>query len=281
MKKKRNLKESCRKIFFCLIIIFVICLICRNKFYEYKFEYFYEKIESSLKIEKIDSNMDSISYLELLVNKNSKIKTIMDNKDNYPKILLEMLSKNLDMIDYVLNYLDSKGKTFSETIGDIKKGEFPLLLQYDPRWGYGIYGDEVLAINGCGPTSLAMVIAGLTGRNDITPYDIALYSYKNGYYEGVTSWLLFTEGVKKYGIIGTELSLSKSKMISELEQGHPIICSMRRGDFTTTGHIIVLTRVKDGKFIINDPNSKERSNMLWEYDRLKGQIKNLWTFKTK
>ena len=53
----------------------------------------------------------------------------MKNKDSYPKILLEMLSRNLDMTDYVLNYLDYKGQVFSNDIGKVTKGKYPLLLQ--------------------------------------------------------------------------------------------------------------------------------------------------------
>ena len=75
-----------------------------------------------------------------------------------------------------------------------------------------------------------------------------------------------------------EVSLSKSILFSILENGQPIICSVRPGDFTTTGHFIVLTGIQDGKIKVNDPNSKKRSNKLWEYERLQGQIKNLWTY---
>lgn len=68
-------------------------------------------------------------------------------------------------------------------------------------------------------------------------------------------------------------------MMLELENGHPIICSMGRGDFTTTGHIIAITGIKDGKFIVRDPNSKERSNKLWSYEKIAPQIKNLWSYQ--
>ena len=63
-----------------------------------------------------------------------------------------------------------------------------------------MYGNDVIAIEGCDPTSVAMVIAGLTGKNNITPYDVATYAYKNGYYEDGTKCTFFTEGVKKYEI---------------------------------------------------------------------------------
>ena len=56
---------------------------------------------------------------------------------------------------------------------------------------------------------------------------------------------------------------------------------MRPGDFTTQGHFIVLVGGEDGKIIVNDPNSKERSSLLWEYDTLAGQIKNLWVFEAE
>ena len=53
-----------------------------------------------------------------------------------------------------------------------KTGTYPLLLQYDPRWGYAFYGDDVIAVNDIS-TCLSMVIAGLTGKNTITPYTTA------------------------------------------------------------------------------------------------------------
>lgn len=269
-------KNSFGKIVF-LTLFIIICLVCRNKYYEYEASHVVP--DKFTEVENKYLDVGGIDYLESLANTNSKIKSIIDRKDEYPEILLEMLSRNLDMTDYVYQYLDFRGEVFSDDIGDVKKDKYPLLLQYDSRWGYGLYGDDVMAINGCGPTSLAMIIAGLTGRNDITPYDVATYSYENGYYDGVTSWLLFTRGVRHYGIVGSELSLSKSKMINELENGHPIICSMGKGDFTTTGHIVAIVGIRDGKFIINDPNSKKRSNTLWSYERIEGQIKNLWSFK--
>lgn len=274
--KKETKKKTKRKILI-FVIILVSIIFIRTEYYNYKFNHQYKSAEETIN----NKNIDSINYLETLANENPDIAKIMKNKDSYPKILLEMLSRNLDMTDYVLNYLDYKGQVFSNDIGKVTKGKYPLLLQYDTRWGYGMYGDDVIAINGCGPTSLAMIIAGLTGRNDITPYDIATYSYQKGYYTGGTSWSLFTEGTSKYGIIGTEIPLSKASIINELEQNHPIICSMKKGDFTTTGHIITIAGTKNKQFIINDPNSRERSNELWSYETLEPQIRNLWSFRLK
>ena len=150
----------------------------------------------------------------------------------------------------------------------------------DTRWGYGIYGDNFLAINGCGPTSLAMVVSGLTGDNTITPYKIAQYAASNGLYvpESGSSWELMRIGAKQYGITSQELVLDESVMANQLASGHPIICSMRPGDFTTTGHFIVLNGYENGQFHVLDPNSNANSEKLWSYERLSPQINNLWAF---
>lgn len=65
----------------------------------------------------------------------------------------------------------------------------------------------------------------------------------------------------------------------KVEQGWPIICSMRPGGFTAIGHFIVITGMQNGQFTVNDPNSTERSNKLWDYETLEPQIDNLWAFQ--
>jgi len=219
MKKKKN---GFKKIFNILLVL-VVGYACINFYQEYKLKNNINSVPVMEENDTSNENITGLEYLSVLARDNQKIATVMENKDDYPEILLEMLSRNLDMTDYVLGYTEKKGNVYSKTIGNVAKGKYPLLFQYDTRWGYGIYGDEVIAINGCGPTSLAMIIAGLTGKNNVTPYDISVYAYNNGYYENGTSWSLFTNGVEKYGIVGTEISLSKSTMIDELEQGHLII----------------------------------------------------------
>ena len=278
--KKRKMKNSIKVLLVIVIIIFLANFISSNSYLIYRG---IDKILNNNNTinENIITTEDTKDILKEMAKSDSRINKILENYDKYPEVLLEMLSRNSDMTDYVVNYLDKKSTVTADNIGKVKKGDFPLLLQYDERWGYGVYGDSVIAISGCGPTVISMVIAGLTGNNSITPYDVAKYSEGNGYYDSLagTSWSLFTEGVSEYGIKGTTISLSKSIMMNELENGHPIACSMRKGDFTTTGHIILITGVKDGKFIINDPNSKERSQKLWDYETLEPQIRNLWSFE--
>ncbi len=227
----------------------------------------------------IDSD-DYMTILEYKAKYDYRYDEVVANRDIYPEKLLEMLSRNDDMIGYMYDYEEKEGHIYIDNIGNVTKGEYPLLLQYDKKWGYGIYGDRVLAINGCGPTALAMALAGLTGNNDVTPYDIAKYAYDNGYYTSQwgTKWDLMTIGIKEFGIVGKSFVLTKDNLFNELGSGHPVIASMRPGDFTTVGHFILLTGVVDGKIRVNDSNSVSRSNELWEYDVIAPQIKGQWSF---
>ena len=66
-------------------------------------------------------------------------------------------------------------------------------------------------------------------------------------------------------------------MIKALEEG-PLLISVGRGYFTLYGHILVIDSYKDGKFLINDPNSVRNSIIEWDYDDISNQILKIWKF---
>ena len=213
------------------------------------------------------------------------VKTFADEKgipySSYPGSLIELLDRNPETKDFVLNYPFHEEESYDMTEFDRSSG-VPLFLQWDSRWGYAPYGSDMMAITGCGPTCLAMVGYYLTG--DAETYDpavIAAFSEKNGYYATGygSSWTLISEGAVKLGLDVTEIPLVEKRMKDNLEVGNPIICAMGAGDFTSSGHYIVLIGLKDGKFIVNDPNSRENSQKLWSYEQIQGQIRNLWVIR--
>lgn len=224
---------------------------------------------------------ETLQALRDLAAQDERVQDVIDRCQDYPEDLLKMLSRNLDMLDFVLDYPEKQGQVFADTIGEVEPGEIPLLLQYDPRWGYGNYGASSVVVSGCGPACLSMVAAGLTGDDTMTPYAVAQYADQEGYYVygAGTAWSLMSRGASHFGVEGEELPLMKSRMESALREGRPIICVVGPGDFTTSGHFIVITGMRDGKFTINDPNSTQRSNMLWDYETLEPQISNLWAFR--
>ena len=257
-KRKRRRRHRILKSIFCIALIIPV-------------------IMAVLWAKNMISGRSSLAVMALV---NPKVREIMANKDQYPEQLIELLENNEETADFVFDYPEKKDTAPADTVGEVVQGQVPLLLQWDERCGYAFYADDMIAVNGCGPTAIAMVAAGLTGDNTVTPYKVAQFSAGNGYYAGDsgTSWSLMTEGAQQFGIYGEEMGLSEDEVFSALENGHPIICSMRPGDFTTTGHFIVLTGVEDGKIRVNDPNSRVRSGKLWDYSRLEYQINNLWVY---
>lgn len=207
-------------------------------------------------------------------------RTVIAEAGDASETLKELLENNPETADFIKNYPDKKDNPPAEDVGEVTKGVIPHLLQWDERWGYQIYGDNMIAVNGCGPTALSMVVAGLTGDRTVTPYKVAKFAEEQGYYTGEsgTSWSLMTDGAQQLGVHGEELGLSKDEIYSALENGQPVICSMRPGDFTTTGHFIVLVGVENGQIRVNDPNSVKRSEKLWDYETLEYQINNLWAY---
>ncbi|OUO46833.1 hypothetical protein B5F79_06430 [Olsenella sp. An285] len=159
-------------------------------------------------------------------------------------------------------------------------GEVPCLYQTDPAWSQEPYAGGSIEKNGCGPTCLAMVYVALTGSTDMGPVEMAAFSERGGYVsDGMTAWALMSEGASQLGLSSRELAANEASVRAELEAGRPVICSVRPGDFTTTGHFIVLAGVaEDGSVIVRDPNSAERSAHTWELGRVLGQCANLWSF---
>lgn len=204
---------------------------------------------------------------------------LQDTSGTWPESLQALLERHPDALEFVEGYPDHKDDAPAETIGDVVQGQFPLLLQWDARWGYVRYGDDLLAVTGCGPTCLAMAAAGLTGNNAITPAAVAEQAQRDGYWvDGVTSWGLMTDGCRAWGLVSEELPLTETAVTGALDEGRPIICSVRPGDFTTTGHFILLAGLEEEGLRVNDPNSPQNSDRLWTYDELEPQIRNLWAF---
>lgn len=176
-----------------------------------------------------------------------------------------------------------EGTTEIDLTEHLNSETVPLFLQWDERWGNIIYGNDVMGLTGCGPTCLSMVCLHLLQDATYTPCYVADFAKENGYYvDGIGStWTLISEGGEMLGLDVTELPLDENLMTKNLELKNPIICIMGPGDFTTTGHFIVLAGCKDGKFVVNDPNSITNSERLWSYDEIKGQIKNLWVCRKK
>ncbi len=234
----------------------------------------------------IPKNMTSSECVEALAElaeQYPEFEEIYENWEDYPMVLLIALCNNPEMIDFALEYLTADTDTVGELTEAELSSDFPYYLQWDSRWGYLSYGETNIGLSGCGPTCLSMVIVKLTGNTEASPAAVAEYAMDHGYYisGSGTAWSLMTTGASHFGITGTALStsISEADLFALLEDGCPVICSVKPGDFTKGGHFIVLAGVEDGQIRVYDPNSVERSSRLWDYETLMKQVKKLWVFE--
>ncbi len=213
-----------------------------------------------------------------------KVKAYAEEKgifySEYPQSLIDLLERNPATETFVLNYPFREELPINMGDYDLSQG-VPLLMQWDQRWGYLKYGSDVVGITGCGPVCLAMAGYYVTGDDSFAPDKMVKFAAANGYYfpGNGSSWTLISEGGPKLGLDVTEIPLVKKRITDNLEAGNPIICAMGKGDFTTSGHYIVLVGLEDGKFRVNDPNSYENSEKLWAYEDIESQIRNLWVIR--
>ena len=219
---------------------------------------------------------------------------ILEDPSIYPEKLLINLANNPEQLDFVYNYpQDTTDNSKAVLTEDEKNAKCPLFIQWDKRWGYLTYGVEDekengenvesnIAISGCGPTALAMVVEGLTKDSSITPAVVAEYAMNNGHYMNGTgtAWSLMLEGAKDFGLTSERIGINPSTMKKALDKGAFLILSMQPGDFTIGGHFIVIYGYDDNGFYVNDPNCVARSRQ-WTYDELSGQIKGIWSLRTK
>jgi hypothetical protein len=182
------------------------------------------------------------------------------NFDSFQKMFAENVLKTI---------LGSADITGGADLEEYPEGSvnLPYYNQCDARWGNKMYGGDTIRVAGCGPTALAMVVSGMTG-NKVYPDDVANWSVANGHRaEGAGSyWSLMTAGGRHYGLnVSTASRQDPNTIRKALSEGKPIIVSMGRGHFTTSGHFIVLRGLtEDGKVLVHDPYSYENSQIAWD-----------------
>ena len=150
--------------------------------------------------------------------------------------------------------------------------------QLDERWANEMYGKtDTIGVAGCGPTALAIAITNLTG-DETDPVEVAEWSYENGYVcEGSGSYIsLIPNAAEHFGLSVEKLGKSNAEeLVEHLEDGKMIIAIMGAGHFTNTGHFIVLRGVTDdGKILVADPVSYNRSTMAWDVSTILKEVKS-------
>lgn len=226
-----------------------------------------------------DIENTKISEKNKIQNNQSMLDDIM-NSTQYPKQLQELALKNEEALEFVYDYPTEHVREHTiDLTEEASMDSVPLFVQWDKRWGYEKYSGNFFAASGCGPTTLSMVVVYLTHNRDASPLAVAKYSKEAGYsVDGSgSSWTLISEGCRHYGVKAKTVSLDESRMKAELDAGHPIVVNVGPGDFTDTGHFMVITGYDDEGFSINDPNSIEKSGKRWLFKNISSQIRAVWS----
>lgn len=220
-----------------------------------------------------------ISEKNKIQNNQSMLDDIM-NSTQYPKQLKDLALKNEEALEFVYDYPAEHVKEHTiDLTEEASMDSVPLFVQWDKRWGYEKYSGNFFAASGCGRTTLSMVVVYLTHNREASPIAVAKYSKEVGYsVDGSgSSWTLISEGCRHYGVKAKTVALDESRMKAELDEGHPIVVNVGPGDFTDTGHFMVITGYDDEGFSINDPNSIEKSGKRWLFKNISSQIRAVWS----
>lgn len=196
--------------------------------------------------------------------------------------LLKLAATEPEAVPFVRLFPDSYPAEEAGSCDEARKGEVPRLYQWDRRWGFTVYSSTTFALTGCCPTALSMVYQGLTGKSDLSPYDMGVRAKQGGYmaaFDGTDSSFLANEAAS-LGLSCTPIGVDAASLRAALQGGAVVICNVGPGDFTDNGHFFVITGLADdGTLKVNDPYSAERSNRTWSIDQVIGQAKALWAYR--
>lgn len=162
------------------------------------------------------------------------------------------------------------GYTSITSLGNVRftdgQTEVVYFNQLDERYADKPYGTDDIGGYGCGPTAMSIVVSSLTSET-VDPIQMARWSYENGYWcsKSGSYHSLIPAAAKEWGLNVEGCSASEGqKIVDALSNGKLVVAIMLKGHFTSSGHFIVLRGVKDGKILVADPASYDRSSMEWD-----------------
>ena len=162
------------------------------------------------------------------------------------------------------------GYTSITSLGNVRftdgQTEVVYFNQLDERYANMPYGTDDIGGYGCGPTAMSIVVSSLTSET-VDPIAMARWSYENGYWcsKSGSYHALIPAAAKEWGLNVEGCSASEGqKIVDALSSGKLVVAIMLKGHFTSSGHFIVLRGVKDGKILVADPASYDRSSMEWD-----------------
>lgn len=151
--------------------------------------------------------------------------------------------------------------------------DFVYYSQYDLEWAMEPYSGGTIASHGCGPTSLAMVIATFTQDEKYDPSSMAQYLVKGGQTDpkAGTYHSAFAYAINRIAESeDIEMTIKEfagtqwAEVAKEMEKANVLVIARVSGGKWTggSGHFIVLRGFdEDGNVLVGDPASKDKSQV--------------------
>lgn len=163
--------------------------------------------------------------------------------------------------------------------------------QTDPRWknkDYSAPGERTtIGASGCGPTAMAMVLATWADPA-VTPETECAWALAHGYKapnQG-TYYGYFAKAAARYGlncrmlngvsIYGNARSIFHEQAAKALEAGGLVIACMGPGNWTRSGHYVLVWQIDGDTIRINDPASTLERRTAGSYALFCQQVKYYW-----
>ena len=167
-------------------------------------------------------------------------------------------------------------------------------LQTDPRWGgqdYSAAGERTtIGASGCGPTAMAMVLATWVDPS-ITPATECAWALAKGYkapHQG-TYYGYFAKAAARFGLrctqcnwnslYGNSQSSVHAQAKAALDAGGLVIACMGKGNWTSSGHYVLLWDMVGDTVYINDPASTLPRRTRGSYALFRQQVKYYWVIE--
>ena len=167
-------------------------------------------------------------------------------------------------------------------------------LQTDPRWNNVSYsaGGETTTIgaSGCGPTAMAMVLATWADPA-VTPKTECAWALAHGYKaprQG-TYYSYFVPAAARYGLTCVRLNTASlygngASSVHETARravtgGDLVIACMGRGNWTRSGHYVLVWGFDGDRVLINDPASTRADRVRGDWALFRSQVKYYWVVR--
>lgn len=186
---------------------------------------------------------------------------------------------------------DKKLSTSTSSLAQVNITKPISYLQTDPKWknhNYSAQGEKkTIGSSGCGVTASAMVIATLKDKS-VTPVTTAEWSMAHGYkaLNQGTYYSYFVPQFSVYGIgckmlnqtnlYGKSSSAAHTEALNALKRGNWVIACMGKGNWTSSGHFILLYKYENGYIYINDPASTNAARIKNTWALFSKQVKYMW-----